>query len=88
MAWRVVTLNRPQALNALSRELLDELARTIDALAADPHVRVLILTGAGRAILRRARFEGAGLGPCRHRQDHRHLARRPGGRAERVAASR
>jgi enoyl-CoA hydratase len=45
----VVTLNRPQAMNALSRELLDELARTIDALAADPAVRVLILTGAGRA---------------------------------------
>lgn len=45
----VITLNRPQAMNALSRELLDELARTIDALAADPAVRVLILTGAGRA---------------------------------------
>jgi enoyl-CoA hydratase len=45
----VVTLNRPRAMNALSRELLDELARTIDALAADPAVRVLILTGAGRA---------------------------------------
>jgi len=44
----VVTLNRPQAMNALSRELLAELARTIDALAADPGVRVLILTGAGR----------------------------------------
>src|SRR5512143_591615 len=45
----VVTLNRPHAMNALSRQLLDELARTIDALAADPAVRVLILTGAGRA---------------------------------------
>jgi len=44
-----VTLNRPQAMNALSRELLDELARAIDALAADERVRVLILTGAGRA---------------------------------------
>ncbi|HEY6512300.1 MAG TPA: enoyl-CoA hydratase [Burkholderiaceae bacterium] len=45
----LLTLNRPQAMNALSRELLDELARAIDALAADPSVRVLILTGAGRA---------------------------------------
>jgi enoyl-CoA hydratase len=45
----LVRLNRPQAMNALSRELLDELARTIDALAADDTVRVLILTGAGRA---------------------------------------
>jgi len=45
----VVTLNRPQAMNALSRELLNELARAVDALAADDAVRVLILTGAGRA---------------------------------------
>jgi enoyl-CoA hydratase len=45
----LVTLNRPQVLNALSRELLDRLAQTIDSLAADPRVRVLILTGAGRA---------------------------------------
>jgi enoyl-CoA hydratase len=44
-----VTLNRPQALNALSRELLDRLAETIDRLAADERVRVMILTGAGRA---------------------------------------
>jgi enoyl-CoA hydratase len=45
----VVTLNRPQAMNALSRELLDELARAIDELATDARVRVLILTGTGRA---------------------------------------
>jgi enoyl-CoA hydratase/carnithine racemase len=45
----MLTLNRPQALNALSRELLDALARSIDELAADDRVRVLILTGAGRA---------------------------------------
>ena len=45
----VLTLNRQQAMNALSRELLDELARAIDEIAADVQVRVLILTGAGRA---------------------------------------
>ena len=45
----VVTMNRPHAMNALSRGLLDELARAIDALAGDDAVRVLILTGAGRA---------------------------------------
>ncbi len=45
----VVTLDRPQALNALSRRLRDELADTFDRLAADPRVRVLILTGRGRA---------------------------------------
>ena len=45
----LLTLNRPQAMNALSRELLGELARAIDELAADSRVRVLILTGAGTA---------------------------------------
>jgi enoyl-CoA hydratase len=45
----VLTLNRPQAMNALSVALMAELASTIDALGDDPSVRVLILTGAGRA---------------------------------------
>lgn len=44
-----LTLNRPQAMNALSGALRAELVRAIDALAADPSVRVMILTGAGRA---------------------------------------
>jgi len=47
--WALVTLNRPEALNALSRELMAALAQAIDALEADPGVRLLILTGAGRA---------------------------------------
>jgi enoyl-CoA hydratase len=46
--YAVVTLNRPQVMNALSRALRAELAATIDRLEADPEVRVLILTGAGR----------------------------------------
>jgi len=45
----VVTLNRPQAMNALSRELLDTLAKTLQRCGEDPAVRVIILTGAGRA---------------------------------------
>ena len=45
----VVTLNRPQAMNALSRELRAAIAETFDALEADPAVRVAILTGAGKA---------------------------------------
>ena len=47
--YAVLTLNRPQAMNALSRGLMAALAAQIDALAANPLVRVLILTGAGRA---------------------------------------
>lgn len=44
-----LTMNRPAAMNALSLELRVELTKTIDAMAADPEVRVMILTGAGRA---------------------------------------
>ena len=47
--YAVITLNRPQAMNALSKALMTALAEAIDALAARPDVRVLILTGAGRA---------------------------------------
>lgn len=46
-AVAVVTMNRPQAMNALSRALRAELARTIHALDKDPEVRAIVLTGAG-----------------------------------------
>ncbi len=45
----LVTLNRPHAMNALSRELRAAIAETFAELEADPTVRVAILTGAGRA---------------------------------------
>ena len=44
-----VTLNRPEALNALSTGLRRELTRTFQGLAEDPDTEVAILTGAGRA---------------------------------------
>ena len=44
-----VTLNRPERLNALSTGLLGALTETLEQLAGDPAVRVLILAGAGRA---------------------------------------
>lgn len=47
--YAVLTLNRPQAMNALSRGLLQALAEAVDALGQRPQVRVLVLTGAGRA---------------------------------------
>ena len=42
-----VTLNRPQARNALTRPMLQEGRKAFDALAADTSVRVIVLTGAG-----------------------------------------
>lgn len=44
-----LTLNRPNSMNALSRELRGAIAEAVDALEADPDIRVMILTGAGRA---------------------------------------
>jgi enoyl-CoA hydratase len=45
----VVTLNRPAKLNAINRALLDALVSTMDALAGEPDLRAVVLTGAGRA---------------------------------------
>ncbi|MEP0201766.1 MAG: enoyl-CoA hydratase [Halioglobus sp.] len=44
-----VTLNRPDALNALSKALREQISLTFVALTEDPEVEVVILTGAGRA---------------------------------------
>jgi enoyl-CoA hydratase/carnithine racemase len=44
-----ITLNRPEALNALSRPLEHELHAGLDEAAADDSVRSIVLTGAGRA---------------------------------------
>ena len=45
----VVTLNRPDARNALTLEMKQALAHWIPALGADPEVGCLLLTGAGSA---------------------------------------
>jgi methylglutaconyl-CoA hydratase len=45
VAW--VTLNRPEALNALSRQVNLDLARLAGELGGDPGVRAVVLTGAG-----------------------------------------
>lgn len=44
----VVTLNRPESLNALDSELLDRLPHVLRDLAHDPEVGCVVLTGAGR----------------------------------------
>lgn len=67
-----LTLNRPEAMNALSKQLRHELTAAFDALASDGQTRVIILTGAGKAFC-------AGL-------DLKELGASPGGKAE-VASS-
>jgi enoyl-CoA hydratase len=50
-AVAVLTLNRPQVLNALNTPTLDELSRALQTLQDDASVRVVIVTGAGRAFV-------------------------------------
>jgi enoyl-CoA hydratase/carnithine racemase len=44
-----LTLNRPDQFNSLAEELLAELQQALDAIAADPQVRVVVIAGAGKA---------------------------------------
>ena len=45
----LIRLNRPEALNALNSELLDELTGALDAAEADDAVRCVVITGSERA---------------------------------------
>ncbi|MBU1865008.1 MAG: enoyl-CoA hydratase/isomerase family protein, partial [Actinobacteria bacterium] len=44
-----ITLNRPDRLNAITMEMLDLLTLHLRRADADPEVRCILLTGAGRA---------------------------------------
>ncbi|MGF1611391.1 MAG: enoyl-CoA hydratase/isomerase family protein [Kiloniellales bacterium] len=46
---RCIALNRPERLNAMNRQLIDDVARAFDDANADPATRAIILTGEGRA---------------------------------------
>jgi enoyl-CoA hydratase len=59
-ALAVWTLNRPDALNALNTATLEAICARCDAAAADPALRAVVLTGAGRAFA-----AGADIGEMR-----------------------
>lgn len=44
----ILTLNRPERLNALTWDLMRELHRVLDEIREDQSIRLLVLTGAGR----------------------------------------
>ena len=56
----VVTFHRPEALNALNSAVLAELDQTIDVLAADPAVRVIVFTGEGKSFIAGADLDELG----------------------------
>ncbi|MGB8860865.1 MAG: enoyl-CoA hydratase/isomerase family protein [Ilumatobacteraceae bacterium] len=46
---RTITLNRPGSLNAMNRQLIDDVATAFDDAHADSTTRAIVFTGAGRA---------------------------------------
>ena len=46
---RTITLNRPDSLNAMNRQLIDDVAAAFDDANADDATRAIVFTGAGRA---------------------------------------
>jgi 2-(1,2-epoxy-1,2-dihydrophenyl)acetyl-CoA isomerase len=59
VAW--VTLNRPEALNAWTRQFGSELHEALDRAADDPDVRAIVITGAGRAFSSGADLKTPGM---------------------------
>lgn len=55
-----ITLNRPEALNSFTNEMMRELIAAFDLTDADDEVRAVIITGAGRAFCAGADLSGGG----------------------------
>ncbi len=53
----IITLNRPERYNAISRDMLSELSAKVVEANNDPEIRCIVLTGAGKGILCRARSD-------------------------------
>jgi len=59
----LVTLNRPERMNAMAFDVMIPLRRALEALSADNEVRVVVLTGAGGAFCSGADLEDPGTVP-------------------------
>ena len=62
----LLTLNRPAALNAFTREMHHALWATLDRAEANPAIRAVVLTGAGRGFCAGADLNTGELGPDAH----------------------
>jgi enoyl-CoA hydratase len=58
-----LTLHRPEKLNAMTVELVEELHRALDAVSQDASCRVVVLTGAGRGFCAGLDLGGYGTAP-------------------------
>ena len=59
----LLTLNRPDKLNAMTAELVQSLHEHLEAIAVDPEVRVVVLTGSGRGFCAGLDLGGYGEAP-------------------------
>lgn len=59
----LLTLNRPESLNAMGGQVMPLLARLLEQCAHDPGVRAVVLTGAGRAFCAGGDVKEMGSGP-------------------------
>ncbi|MFJ7019777.1 enoyl-CoA hydratase/isomerase family protein [Streptomyces sp. NPDC101117] len=64
-----ITLDRPEALNALAPGHRDRVAGLLDEASADPEVRAVVLTGTGRAFCAGADLRGGTAGGARRTGD-------------------
>ena len=69
----IVTLNRPEARNALSTEMLSIMVEAWDRVDNDPDIRVCILTGAGGYFCAGMDLKAATQGPARRLVQERRL---------------
>ena len=58
----LITLNRPEAMNALSQGLRNEIDAALEEAKQDPDIRAVVITGAGRAFSAGADIGGGGGG--------------------------
>src|SRR5260221_11657391 len=80
----IITLNRPEKLNAMNRRLVSEMHEAVGRLDADDAVGCIVLTGAGRAFSAGgdiheqleddARYSHEELDPVRTRRGLPHLS--------------
>ena len=70
---RTVTMDRPESLNSFNADMFDELCHSFLDAASDDSVRVLVLTGAGRAFSAGADLKSMGTAPDPSKKDLRAL---------------
>jgi crotonobetainyl-CoA hydratase len=66
----VITLNRPESMNAVNGALSTAVGEALDAAAADPQVRAIVVTGAGRAFCAGADLKAIAIGGSIFADEH------------------